>query len=155
MVSLRQLENTAEIRLVKRDEIPWEQIRQDLFFWLVKRDIESGEAEELVDAAIVRVFATMPDPGHVANPGRIKLDVRMTIGSIRQEQAIERGWFASDVADDWIDEASSDCHDKRLSRLSPAKVTTSVNDAIRVRRETERLFAAFSRKYWHVTPPAN
>jgi len=155
MVSLRQLENNAEIRLVKRDEIPWEQIRQDLFFWLVSRGIESGEAEELVDAAIVRVFGTMPSPNHVANPGRIKIDVRMTIGSIRQEQAIERGWFASDVADDWIDDASSDCHSKRLSRLSPMKVSTSVNDAIRVRRETERLFAVFSKKYWHVTPPVN
>lgn len=153
MVSLRQLENTASIRLVKRDEIPWEQIRQDLFFWLVKRGTESGEAEELVDAAIVRVFSTMPDASHVANPGRIKLDVRMTIGSIRQEQAIERGWFASDVADDWESDTSSDCHARRLSRLSPAKVTTSVNDAIRVRRETERLFAAFSREYWRLSTP--
>lgn len=153
MVSLRQLENTAEIRLVKRDEIPWEQIRQDLFFWLIGRDIESGEAEELVDAAIVRVFSSMPSPDHVANPGRIKLDVRMTIGSIRQEQAIERGWFASDITDDWEDEASSDCHSKRLSRLSPQKVTTSVNDAIRVRRETERLFASFSREYWKLSIP--
>lgn len=155
MVSLRQLENAAEIRLVKRDELPWETIRQDLFFWLVGRDVESGEAEELVDAAIVRVFATMPSPDHVANPGRIKLDVRMTIGSIRQEQSIERGWFASDITDDWIDESASDCHTKRLSRLSPQKVATSVNDAIRIRRETERLFAAFSRKYWLVKPPAN
>ena len=155
MVSLRQLENSAEIRIVKRDEIPWETIRQDLFFWLVGRDIEGGEAEELVDAAIVRVFSTIPSPDHVANPGRIKLDVRMTIGSIRQEQAIERGWFATEIEDDWQDDAASDCHAKRLSRLSPMKFTASVNDAIRVRRETERLFAAFSRKYWLVKPPAN
>ena len=155
MVSLRQLENSAEIQLVKRDEIPWETIRQDLFFWLLKRDVESGEAEELVDAAIVRVFSTMTSPDHVANPGRIKLDVRMTIGSIRQEQSIERGWFASDITDDWQDDASSDCHARRLSRLSPMKVATTVNDAIRVRRETERVFAAFSRKYWYVAPPAN
>lgn len=155
MTSLRQLENSAEIRLIKRDEIPWEQIRQDLFFWLITRDIESGEAEEIVDAAIVRVFSSMPSPDHVANPSRIKLDIRMTIGSIRQEQAIERGWFASDIADDWQDDASSDCHAKRLSRLSPQKVATSVNGAIANRRATERLFRWFSKIYFPVTIPAN
>lgn len=155
MVSLRQLENSAAIRLVKRDELPWEQIRQDLHYWLVGRDIEAGEAEELVDAAIVRVFATMPDPDHVANPGRIKMDIRMTIGSILHEQAIEKGWFSTDVADDWQGDITDDCHARRLSRLEPAKLTTSINDALRLRRETERLFATFSRKYFPVAIPAN
>lgn len=152
MVSLRQLENTASVRLVKRDELPWEQIRQDLFFWLLKRDIESGEAEELVDAAIVRIFGTMPDPDHVANPSRIKRDVQQAIGHIRHEQAIEEGWFAESSEEYDIPE---DCHASRLSRLTPAKSTVYVNDVIANRRATQILFRWFSRKYWHVDCPAN
>lgn len=140
MVSLRQLENTAAIKLVKRDELPWQQIREDLFYWLLKRDVSESDAEELVDAAIVRVFGTMPDPSHVANPGRIKLDVRMTIGSIRHEQAIEKGWFAESSEEHEVPE---DCHASRLSRLTPMKTTTYVNDAIKLRRETERLLKRF------------
>ena len=153
MVSIRQLENTASVKLVKRDDLPWEQIRQDLFFWLLKRDIESGEAEELVDAAIVRVFGTMPDPSHVANPSRIKRDVQQAIGHIRHEQALERGMFAAESSEEY--EIPADCHASRLSRLTPVKQTTALNDAIRLRRETERLSGWFSRTYWHVAIPAN
>lgn len=151
MVSLRALENAAEIRLEKRDDIPWERIRSEMQWWLLRRGMDDSQAEEIVDEAIVRIFATMPEADHVANPGRIKIDIRMTIGSILHEQAAERAMFRHDMQDDWEDITT----DRRLSRLTPAKTQTHVNDAIANRRATERLFRWFSKTYFPVSMPVN
>lgn len=139
MVSLRQKERDCEIPVMPVDQINWSSIRSTMEFRLTQRGVEAGQAEELTDAAIVEVFATLK-PGEHVSTARVRRDCICTLASIRRQEAEQRALLQpigeyDDYADSLVE--------RRLSRLSPLKVATAANEQIRERRETDRLFTWF------------
>lgn len=139
MVSLRQLERDCVIPVIPVEQINWESIRSTLEYQMTQRGVEAGQAEELVDSAIVEVFSSLR-PGEHVSTARVRRDCICTLASIRRREAEQRAELQP-IGE--YDDYAESLVERRLSRLSPMKVATAANDAIRERRETDRLFAWF------------
>lgn len=151
MVSIRQLERDCVIPVIPVEQINWQSIRSMLEYQLTQRGVEAGQAEEYVDDAIVDVLGTIK-PGEHVSTARVRRDCICTLASIRRREAEQR--MLLQPIGDYDDYAESQV-ERRLSRLSPLKVATAANDAIRERRETDRLFTWFRQNWFepgHVNP---
>lgn len=143
MVSLRQKERDCEIPVVPVDQINWQSIRSTLEYGLTSRGIEAGRAEELADAAIVATFIRLKRGEHVST-ARVRKDCQCELATI-QRLEVEQRLLVQPIGE--YDDYPQSQVERRLSRLSPAKESTAANDAIRERRETDRLFSWF-RQNW-------
>lgn len=138
MVSLRELERNGVLAVLPVNQIPWESIRSTLEYGLTSKGVEPGRAEEYAQDAIVHVMGGI-DPGEHVSAARVRKDCRQHIGSVRHAEFLE----SQERKVECIDYDSPATHDRRLSLLSPMKEQTSLNDAMRAKRETDRLFAWF------------
>lgn len=139
MVSLRQLERDCVIPVMPVNEVNWESIRSTLEYQLQQRGVEAGRVEELVDSAIVATFAKLR-PGEHVSTARVRKDVRCELATMQRVEMEQRA-LLQPIGE--YDDYAESLVERRLSRLSPLKVATAANDAIRVRRETDRLFTWF------------
>lgn len=145
MVSIRQLERDCVIPVIPIEQINWQSIRSTLEYGLTQRGVESGRAEELADAAIVATFARLK-PGERVSTARVRKDCQCELATI-QRMEVEQRLLVQPIGE--YDDYADSQIERRLSRLSPAKESTAANDAIRERRETDRLFAWFRQNWFN------
>lgn len=139
MVSLRQKERDCVTPVMPVEQINWQSIRSTLEYGLTSRGIDPGRAEELADTAIVAVLSTIK-PGEHVSTARVRKDCQCELVTIRRME-VEQRLLVQPIGD--YDDYAESQVERRLSRLSPLKVAAAANDAIRERRETDRLFAWF------------
>jgi hypothetical protein len=142
MPSMIQMECEGQIDVIPRNEIPWGNLRNEIYYRLIK-SMDSDKAEELADSAIVATFTECDECCSLlratANCWRNLADIR------RAEQA------RTETASDLLLDVSADRKPYSEQR-TPAKETTSIREAMLNERQTREWLAWFSVEYWPVYP---
>ena len=130
MASLRSLERDGELQLIDRDSLPWELLRNNVYYSLLRKGFQPDQAEDFASEAMVRTLEEVPDVGISMERCRacLRSNTNAAIGDWIATRAV-----AGDPLPDNLQA------DRRIELRTSAQPTTSVRDAIRANREYKRL----------------
>jgi hypothetical protein len=148
MANLMRLEIDGQLETVPRDEIPWEQIRQNLEYRLTASGVDADQAEELADDAVCQ---TLTEADERLSEVRAWADCRRNLATIRRQNA-ERTATVAALLEEQEQLIASNAGRRAIDLRTPSQEQTAIRETMVDERHYRILLDLFSAKYWPVYP---